>query len=74
MKVYTYSEARRSLASLLDIAQREGAVKIRRRDGRSFLLRAETSGASPLDVESVDLGVDSDEIVALVREGRARRG
>ena len=74
MKVYTYSGARRSLASLLDIAQREGAVKIRRRDGRSFLLRAEISGASPLDVESVDLGVAADEIVALVREGRARRG
>ena len=74
MKVYTYSEARRSLASLLDIAQREGAVKIRRRDGRSFLLRAETSDASPLDVENVDLGVATDEIVALVREGRARRG
>ncbi len=74
MKVYTYSEARRNLASLLDAAQREGAVKIRRRDGRSFLLCAETSDASPLDVDIVDLGVASDEIVALVREGRARRG
>ena len=49
-------------------------MKIRRRDGRSFLLRAETSDASPLDVDVVDLGVASDEIVALVREGRARRG
>lgn len=74
MKVYTYSEARRNLASLLDAAQREGVVKIRRRDGRSFLLRAETSDASPLDVEGVDLGVTTDEIVTLVREGRARRG
>ena len=74
MKVYTYSEARRNLASLLDAAQRDGAVKIRRRDGRSFLLRAETADASPLDVDVVDLGVASDEIVALVREGRARRG
>ena len=72
MKVYTYSEARQNLASLLDIAQRDGAVGIRRRDGRSFLVRPERSGASPLDVEGVDLGVTTDEIVAIIREGRER--
>ena len=72
MKVYTYSEARQNLASLLEIAQRDGAVRIRRRDGRSFLVRPERSGASPLDVEGVDLGVTTDEIVAIIREGRQR--
>ena len=30
--------------------------------------------SSPLDVEGVDLGVTTDEIVAVVREGRERRG
>ena len=74
MKVYTYSEARQNLASLLEIAQRDGAVRIRRRDGRSFLVRPERSGASPLDVEGVDLGVTTDEIVAIIREGRQRYG
>lgn len=72
MRVYTYSETRQKLASLLDAAQREGAVLIRRRDGRSFLLQPEPSVSSPMDVEAVDLGVATDEIVALVREGRAR--
>lgn len=72
MRVYTYSEARQKLASLLDAAQREGAVLIRRRDGRSFLLQPEPSVSSPMDVEAVDLGVATDEIIALVREGRAR--
>ena len=72
MRVYTYSEARQKLASLLDAAQREGAVLIRRRDGRSFLLQPEPSVASPMDVGTVDLGVTTDEIVALVREGRMR--
>ena len=72
MRVYTYSEARQNLASLLEIAQRDGAVRIRRRDGRSFLVRPERSGASPLDVEGVDLGVTTDEIVAIIREGRQR--
>lgn len=72
MRVYTYSEARQNLASLLEIAQRDGAVRIRRRDGRSFLVRPERSGASPLDVEGVDLGVTTDEIVAIIHEGRQR--
>ena len=74
MKVYTYSEARQSLASLLDVAQQEGAVRIRRRDGRSFVLQPESSEASPLDVEGVDLGVTTDEIVSMIREGRERYG
>ena len=71
MKVYTYSEARRQLASVLDAAQQDGAVRIRRRDGRTFVLQLETSKSSPLDVEGVDLGITSD-IVSLVRESRSR--
>ena len=74
MKVYTYSEARQNLASLLEAAQREGAVRIRRRDGQSFVLQPESSEASPLDVEGVDLGVTTDEIVSMIREGRERYG
>ena len=71
MKVYAYSEARRQLASVLDAAQQDGAVRIRRRDGRTFVLQLETSKSSPLDVEGVDLGITSD-IVSLVRESRSR--
>ena len=74
MRVYTYSEARQNLASLLETAQRDGAVRIRRRNGRSFILRPEPSVGSPLDVEGVDLGVTTEDIVALVREGRERYG
>ena len=74
MRVYTYSEARQSLASLLDVAQQEGAVRIRRRDGQMFVLRPESSDSSPLDVEGVDLGVTTDEIVSMIREGRERYG
>jgi uncharacterized protein (DUF362 family) len=70
MKVYTYSEARQSLASLLEQAKREGAVRIRRRDGQTFVLKPEQPSGSPLDVEGVELGVTTEEIVAFVREGR----
>lgn len=73
MKVYTYSEARQNLASLLDEAQREGAVQIRRRDGQAFTITPETASGSPLDVEGVDnLNITTEEIVALIREGRER--
>ena len=74
MRVYTYSQARQNFASLLEIAQRDGAVRIRRKDGRSFVLQPDSSGTSPLDVEGVDLGVTTAEIVDMVREGRERYG
>ncbi len=70
MKVYTYSEARQNFASLLEEARQEGAVRIRRRDGQSFVLKPEVPTGSPLDVEGVDLGLSADEIVAFVQEGR----
>lgn len=72
MKVYTYSEARQRLASVLDAAQQDGAVRIRRRDGRTFVLQPETSTRSPLDVEGVNLGVSTSDIVSLIRESRSR--
>ena len=74
MRVYTYSEARQNFSSVLEIAQRDGAVRIRRKDGRSFVLQPESSEGSPLDVEGVDLGVTGAEIVEMIREGRERYG
>lgn len=70
MKEYTYSEARQHLASLLERARREGAVRIRRRDGQVFVLRPESAAASPLDVRGLSLGLSREEIVELVRESR----
>ena len=70
MKVYTYSEARQQLASLLEQARRDGAVRIRRQDGQSFVLTPEQPTGSPLDVEGLDLDLTTDEIVEFVREGR----
>jgi hypothetical protein len=72
MRVYTYSEARQNLASLLEQAEEEGEVKIRRKDGRTYIVKPDPQTASPLDVDGVDIDVDTAEIVALIREGRAR--
>ena len=70
MNVYTYTEARRNLATLLDQALREGEVRIKRRDGKTFVVKPQPRSGSPLDVEGVDLNVTADEIVAFIREGR----
>ncbi len=72
--VYTYSEARQMLATLLEKAAREGEVRIRRRDGRVFVIRPETSQASPLDVPGIELQMSAEEIVQFVREGRRAYG
>ena len=74
MKVYTYSEARQNFASLLEEARREGAVRIQRRDGQSFVLTPESTSSSPLDVEGVDLHITRDEIVGFVRESSREYG
>lgn len=71
---YTYSDARQNLAALLEQAARDGEVRIRRRDGRVFVLRPQPLEGSPLDIGSVDLGVTTAEIVDIIREGRERYG
>ena len=63
--VYTYTEARQNLASLLDKAAAEGEVRIKRRDGQVFVIRLETSEKSPLDVGGIDLDLSAEEIVSL---------
>ena len=73
MKSYTYSEARGNFATVLDEAERDGAVEIRRRDGSVFrILPSRESKRSPLDVKGVRLGLSTADLVAMVREGRER--
>ena len=70
MKEFTYSEARQQLATLLEKARREGAVRIRRRDGQVFVLRPEQRTGSPLDVPSLKLRISRDDLLTAVQEGR----
>jgi hypothetical protein len=72
MKVYTYSQARQSFASVLDHAQKEGAVRITRRDGRAFTVQPVHASPSPLAVKGMRLKIRRSEIVAAVRESRER--
>ena len=68
--VYTYSDARQNLATLLDQAIQEGEVKVKRKDGQVFIIRPEKKVSSPFAVDSVELGITTAEIVEFIRESR----
>jgi len=72
MNVYTFSEARQKLASLLECANKEGEVQIKKRDGQTFIIKPLKSSKSPLDVSGVKLNISTDDIVNIVREMRER--
>lgn len=73
MNVYTYSDARRNLATVLDEAQQEGEVRITRRDGSSFVLRPIESGPPFDGIEPVSgVSLSLDEIMDSIHESRAR--
>ena len=68
--LYTVTEAKRNLALLLDRAAREGVVRIKRRDGMTFVVKLEQETGSPLDVEGIPLGLSRSEIVEFIHDGR----
>ena len=72
MEIYSYSEARQKLSSVLDKAESTGKVFIRRRDGRTYALVPERTPTSPLDVPSVSANISTQEVVTLVRRERGR--
>ncbi len=72
METFTYSEAGKKLANLLDKAKKEGRVLIKRRDGSVFELRPVSGKKSPLDVKGADLGLNSEDIVEILTETRER--
>ncbi len=72
MRVYTYSEARQRLSSVLDKAESSGKVLIRRKDGRVFALVPEDATMSPLDVPSIKARISTKELVSIVRKERSK--
>ncbi len=69
--VYTYSEARQNLASLLEKAIHDGEVRVKRKDGQIFVIIPDTTTTgSPLNVEGIDLNITKEEITEFIHEGR----
>lgn len=72
MKIYTYSDARQKFSAVLESAQKEGKVMVRRRDGRLFSIRPESVNDSPLDVTGIQSKVTTAEILETLRKERSR--
>lgn len=74
MKSYTFSEARQHFAALLDQAQRDGVVRVQRRDGQSFVVMPEPRTISPLAIPGITLSVPitQEDILQSIQEGRQR--
>ena len=74
MNVYTYTQARQNLASVLNKAETDGEVVIKRRDGRIFVVKSQkkTLKTSPLDVKGVDLNIGVSTILECIEEGRRK--
>ena len=70
MTVFTFSEARQKFAAILERARREGAVRVRRRDGQVFIIQPDRPRRSPLDVAGIQADLSRKEIVDIVREMR----
>ena len=73
MKIFTYSDARQKFSSVLESAQKEGKVLVKRRDSRVFSIRPEKSSKSPFDISGVKTSVTTNEIIESLRESRAEQ-
>jgi antitoxin (DNA-binding transcriptional repressor) of toxin-antitoxin stability system len=70
MNIYTYSEARQKLSSVLDSAKKSGKVLIKRKDGSIFSLSPEIQSESPLDIKGIKTDITTKEIISFIRESR----
>jgi hypothetical protein len=72
LMIYPYNEAQKRLADLLREAFSFGEVRLRGQDGQVFVITPESLKPSPFEVEGIDLGISTSEVVSFVREGRER--
>jgi hypothetical protein len=72
MQVYTYTEAEKNLAGVLDYVRKTGEALVKRPNGELFVIKPQKRKSSPLDVPGIQAGVSADEIVGFIRECRER--
>ena len=70
MCIHTQKHYKNLPSCWLEEAFEKDEVRIRRDDGQVLVIRPESSAASPLDVEGIDLGITTQEIIECIHEGR----
>ena len=63
MITYTFSEARQKFAAILNQAQLEGEVLIKRRDGSSFIVKPIKKITSPLNVKGININISNKQLL-----------
>lgn len=71
MKVYTYSEARKRFAEVLNIA-REEKVIIKRRGGETFTIVFKKTPTSPFDIPGIKTKATTKDILEAIKDSRER--
>lgn len=71
MKAYSYTEARKHLAEVLDTAKKEEVI-IKRRGGDIFTLSLKKTSKSPFDIPGINTAATTVDILQAVTESRAR--
>jgi hypothetical protein len=66
---YSYEKAKKSFDLLFKKAVLDGKVAIRK-DDQIYILMPASKNTSPLDIEGVDMGVTSKDIVQFIHESR----
>jgi prevent-host-death family protein len=71
MKAYTYTEARKHFAEVLNTAKKE-EVLIRRRGGDVYSLSLKKTQGSPLEIPGITTKATTDDILHAIKESRNR--
>ncbi len=73
MTVFTYSQARQNFSTVLDIAQREGSVQIKRKGDQLFSIFAiKKRKGSPFNIKGVKTRATTRDILKAIKESRSR--
>lgn len=71
MKIFTYSEARKRLAELLNTARTEEVI-IKTKRGETFSLTYRQNTKSPFDIPGIKTQATTKDILEAIKESRAR--
>ncbi|HSS76159.1 MAG TPA: prevent-host-death protein [Thermoanaerobaculia bacterium] len=71
MKIYTFTQAREQLATVLEEARQQEVI-IRRRNGDQFSIVLRPQSTSPFDVAAVSTRATTQDILDAIRESRER--
>jgi len=72
MAIYTYSNANQNIDLLLEEVVKEGEARIKSKDGQIFVIRPGLKIDSPLNIEGINLGISTNEIIQSIHESRGR--